>query len=82
MVPWQLGSWEELAPTEPMPGKTAVDGLDVGIIAEENLYLDVVRRGDGNAVDFVIRCDGGLMEGEEVRRFAGEVVEELARLLR
>ena len=81
LVPWQLGSWEDLAPTEPMPGKTAVDGLDVGIIAEENLYLDVVRRGDGNAVDFVIRCDGGLMEGEDVRRFAGEVVEEVCKIV-
>jgi hypothetical protein len=81
LISWHLASWEDLAPTQPMPGKTAVDGLDVRILAEENLYLDVVRRGNGDAVDLVVRCDGGLMEREEVRRFAGQVVEEFGKIV-
>ncbi|KAL2039087.1 hypothetical protein N7G274_008136 [Stereocaulon virgatum] len=80
LQPWQLASWEDLTPTEPIPGKTAVDGLDVGILAEGNLFLDVMRE-NGDAVDFVIRCDYGLMGREEVRRFAGEVVQEVEKVL-
>lgn len=81
LVPWRPGSSSELAPTEPMTGRTAVDGLDVGMIAEKNLFLDVGRSFDGDAADFTIRCDGGLMEGEEVRRFAVEVAEEVIQLV-
>lgn len=58
-----------------------MDGLDVGMIAEKNLFLDVGRSFDGDAADFTIRCDGGLMEGEEVRRFAVEVAEEVIQLV-
>ena len=81
LVPWRPGSSSELAPTEPMPGRTAVDGMDVGMIAEKNLFLDVGRSFDGDAADFTIKCDGGLMEGEEVRRFAVEVTEEVIQLV-
>ena len=83
LVPWRPGSLSELlAPiTEPIPGETAVDGLDVGMIAKENLFLDVARNGESDAVDFVMRCDGGLIGGEEeVRRFAVEVAEEVGIL--
>ena len=65
-----------------MQGKTAVDGLDVRIIAERNLYFDVARSLDRDTVDFVIRCDGGLMEEEEVRQFALKVAEEVVVLVR
>ncbi|KAL2048818.1 hypothetical protein ABVK25_010943 [Lepraria finkii] len=81
LVPWRPGSSSELAPTEPMTGRTAVDGLDVGMIAEKNLFLDVGRSFDGDAADFTIKCDGDLMEGEEVRRFAVEVAEEVIQLV-
>ncbi|MCJ1458223.1 hypothetical protein MMC28_008594 [Mycoblastus sanguinarius] len=82
LIPWRPRSFSELAPTEPMPGRTAMDGLDVGMVAERNLFFDVARGGDGDAADFMIRCDGGLMEGEEeVRRFGVEVAEEVGVLV-
>ena len=70
------------APAEPMnDGKTAVDALEVGYLAEKNLYLDVVRRVEDDCVDFGIRCDGELMDGGAVRAFAGEVAGEVEKIV-
>ena len=73
-VPWQIGDIPINAATAE-DGKTAVDALDDGFLADENLYLDVVRRVEEDCVDFAIRCDWGLMDEGMVRAFAGEVAE-------
>lgn len=62
-------------------GRTAVDVLDVGYLAEKNLYLDVARRGEGDCVDFGIRCDGELMDEGAVRAFAGEIAREVEAIV-
>ena len=81
LVPWQLGSWDDLAIAQPMPGKTAVDALDTGFLARENLYLDVSKSKTRDTVDFFARCDGGLMEEREVRLFMEDVAREVGMLV-
>ena len=71
----------DLASVDRREGKTAIDGLNVGIIAEWNLFLDVERSVEDDALHFGIRCDSELMDEGQVRRFASEVVEELTGLV-
>ncbi len=81
-VPYQLDGMGELAPTEPIrQEKTAVDGLEVGYLAEKNLFFDVVRNVEDDCVDFGIKCDGTLMDAGMVRVFAAEVAAEVARVV-
>ncbi|CAD6589977.1 MAG: hypothetical protein ASARMPRED_004341 [Alectoria sarmentosa] len=84
-IPYQLSNLPlDPAPAEPTNhGKsTAVDALEVGHLAEKNLYLDVVRRVEDDCVDFGIRCDGELMEDEgAVRAFAGEIAGEVEKIV-
>jgi amino acid adenylation domain-containing protein len=82
-VPCQLGDIPmDIAPAEEMEyGKTAVDALDVGFLAEKNLYLDVVRSTEDDCVDFAIKCDGELMDEGMVRSFAGEIAGEVEKIV-
>lgn len=82
-VPWQPANiLMNPAPTEPMEqGKTAVDALDVGYLAENNLYFDVVRSLEDDCVDFGIRCDVELMNEGTVRAFANEIAEEVMQIV-
>jgi len=82
-VPYQLGDIAmNIAPAEEMEyGKTAVDALDVGFLAEKNLYLDVVRSTEDDCVDFGIKCDGELMDEGMVRSFAGEIAGEVEKIV-
>lgn len=57
--------------------KTAVDALETRYLAERNFYLDVVRREDDDCVDFAVRCDDGLLDEGQVRRFVEEMVKEV-----
>ncbi|KAL8928057.1 MAG: hypothetical protein Q9172_001112 [Xanthocarpia lactea] len=59
------------------PGKTAIDGLETGYIADKNLYLDVVRNKEGDCIDFAVRCEGGLMDERGLRDFVGGIVREI-----
>ncbi|MCJ1227990.1 hypothetical protein MMC12_004649 [Toensbergia leucococca] len=71
------------APVEPLDhggGRTAVDRLEVGFLAERNFYLDVVRVVKNNCIDFAIRCDGELMDEDGARAFAGEVAGEVKKI--
>lgn len=80
-VPYQLDGMGDLAPSEIRRGKTAVDGLEVGYLAEKNLFLDVVRNVEDDCVDFGIKCDGALLDEGMVRVFAGEVAAEVATVV-
>jgi len=82
-VPGQQGDIPmDFAPTEPMMhGKTAVDGLELGYLAEKNLYLDVVRSVEDDSVDFGFRCDAELMDEGMVRAFAGQIAGEVVKIV-
>lgn len=83
-VPWQLGNSTLMAAAAAEPvehGRTAVDGLETGFLAEKNFYLDVVRRVEDDCVDFGMRCDGELMNEGIMRAFAGEIAGEVGRIV-
>ena len=69
------------ASVERRDGKTAIDGMDVRFIAEQNLFLDVERSSEDDAVHLAIRCNSELMNEEQVRAFAYGIVEEVKRLI-
>ncbi|MCJ1475040.1 hypothetical protein MMC13_003700 [Lambiella insularis] len=80
LLPCELG--EVPVDAEPMPqGRTAVDGLEVGFLADKNLYLDVARSVENDCVDFGIRCDGELMDEEAVRVFARKIAREVEEIV-
>lgn len=81
-VPWKLGNITlDPTPAEAMEhGRTAVDSLEVGYLAEKNLYLDVARSVQEDCVDFGIKCDEALMDEGMVRAFAGEIAEEVEKI--
>lgn len=83
-IPCPLGNISmETAPADSMKkGRTAVDALETGYLAEKNLYLDVVRNVEDDCVDFGVRCDRELMDEGMVRAFAGEIAEEVEKIVR
>ncbi|KAL8846640.1 MAG: hypothetical protein Q9221_008280 [Calogaya cf. arnoldii] len=56
---------------------TAVDALETGYLSDRNFYLDVVRREEGDCIDFAVKCDGGVMDEERVKGFVKEMVREV-----
>lgn len=83
LIPWEPANiLMDLATTEPMElGRTAVDALEVGYLAEKNFYLDVVRRVENACIDFSIRCDKELMDEGMVRAFAIAISEEVEKIV-
>ena len=61
--------------------QTAVDALETGYLADENLYLDVVRRDNDDCVDFAVKCDMQLMSEPEVRHFVNEISREVEKFV-
>ena len=57
--------------------QTAVDVLETGYLADENLYLNVIRTDDDDCVDCVVKCDRQLMSEPEVRHFVNEISWEV-----
>ncbi|KAL8821475.1 MAG: hypothetical protein Q9223_000483 [Gallowayella weberi] len=57
--------------------KTAVDMLDTSYLADRNFYLDIVRKDQDDCVDFAVKCDGALMDKDDVRAFVNEIVKEI-----
>lgn len=83
-VPWQSANISSMDPARTelgMHAKTTVDALDVGYLAEKNLYLDVVRSVEDDCIDFGIRCDTELMDEETVRAFAVAISEEVEKIV-
>ena len=69
------------SPSETVQIPTAIDSLSVDYLSQHNLYLDVVRKPETDRVDFFIRCDAELMDEETVRAFAGEMVQEVQKII-
>lgn len=67
-------------PLPPLP-PTTIDTLELNHLSAKNLYLDVVRKTEDDRVDFSIRCDAELMDEGAVRAFAGEIVDEVGRII-
>ncbi|KAL8928737.1 MAG: hypothetical protein Q9208_001515 [Pyrenodesmia sp. 3 TL-2023] len=84
---WQSRSDEQeiLAPRMRTPGRTGVDGLDTGVLAEKCLFVDIERCGD--ELRIMGRCDTGVFGGEgegekeKVRGFLEEIAEEVRKLV-
>ena len=70
---------EDIAPRDRVSGRTAVDVLDTSFLADGNLFLDMVRDKEGDCVKLVVRCDEGVLGGEEADRFIEDVVENFGR---
>lgn len=73
----ELATHEAISTTKGDMGNTAVDALDTAYLADENLYLDVVRKDDEGCLDFAARCDRRLMDEDEVRAFMEQVAREV-----
>lgn len=56
-------------------GKSGVEGLATGWMAEENVFLDVVPDPGRDRLELVMRCDWGVMAREEAEAFLGRVVK-------
>ena len=63
------------------PGKTAVDELDGDFLSDHNVFVDVARNLDTDALDCNIRCDRVLMEEKALRCFMEKVAEEIRGLV-
>ncbi|KAI4159124.1 MAG: hypothetical protein L6R39_000423 [Caloplaca ligustica] len=79
--PWSDDNMELLAPRSRLPGRTAVDGLDMSILANGNLFLDVQRCGSEDELRLVARCDYSVMDEVGARMFVEEITEEITRCL-
>lgn len=83
-VPWQSANISSMDPAPAELGvhvKTTVDALEVGYLAEKNLYLDVARSVEDDCIDFGIRCDVELMDEETVRTFAVAISGEVEKIV-
>jgi hypothetical protein len=76
-----LVSQPTFAPQEPIPSDTAVDGLETGYLAAQNLFVDVGPVEESDSVDFGVRCDFSLMDEEMVTDFVEEVAAEIERIV-
>ncbi|KAI4254221.1 MAG: hypothetical protein L6R35_007544, partial [Caloplaca aegaea] len=71
---------EDLAPSQRVPGRTAMEGLDTGVLADENLFFDILRcGGEKDELKLVLRCDRGVLSEEEAEGFLEMVREEVER---
>ena len=83
LSPWTPphGSVEDIIPSYRAPAKTAVDRLDMTLLADAKLLLDVQRDEQEGCVRFFGRCDEGVLGKKEAERFLSDVSEEVGRLL-
>ncbi|KAL8724859.1 MAG: hypothetical protein Q9166_007713 [cf. Caloplaca sp. 2 TL-2023] len=67
----------EIHPAAATTDQTAIDRLSTSYLADQNLYLDVVRKDGDDCVDFAVKCDSALLDEDGVRDFMGEIVREV-----
>ena len=79
LLPWTFGDSEDMVPNYRAPGRTAVDGLDTSVLAENNLFLDIEREAADDSLRLVVRCDYGVFDKQEATRFLARVIEELVK---
>ena len=79
--PLDIGVPTDFASEEPIPGETAVDGLETGYLAAQNLFVDVGPAEVTDSIDFGVKCDFSLMNEEMVRGFVERVAAEIERIV-
>ncbi|CAK3966491.1 nonribosomal siderophore peptide synthase [Lecanosticta acicola] len=78
--PMALGVPTDYTSSKALPGTTAVDALDIGLLPPHQLFLDV-GPGDEGVVVFGARADAALMDEEGIRKFIGLVEEQLLQCI-
>lgn len=78
---WKGADGDAIAPRYGVEGRTAVDGLETGMLGGGKLFLDVQRDGEGDCVRLFGRCDGGVLGEEEAGEFLDKVGVEVGRVL-
>ncbi|GME63927.1 Nonribosomal siderophore peptide synthase SidC [Neofusicoccum parvum] len=82
LEPLRIGVPTDFAPEEAAVGKTAVDGLDCGWLRKENnVFVDVGRNAETDALDLGVRYEGEALEREDVEGFIREFAEEVRRVV-
>lgn len=54
--------------------RTALDGLETGFLAEENVYLDIIADSAEDRLELVMLCDSSAMARAEAEGFLGQIV--------
>lgn len=82
LKPLRIGVPTDFAPKEKVRGRTAVDGIDGGWLRRENnLFVDVGRNEEADAIDVGVRYEGEALGEAEIEGLVREVAEELGRLV-
>lgn len=82
LEPLRIGVPTDFAPKEKVRGRTAVDGIDGGWLRRENnLFVDVGRNEEADAIDVGVRYEGEALGEAEIEGLVREVAEELGRLV-
>ncbi|KAB2572383.1 Nonribosomal peptide synthetase 2 [Lasiodiplodia theobromae] len=82
LEPLRIGVPTDFAPKEKVLGRTAVDGIDGGWLRRENnLFVDVGRNEETDAIDVGVRYEGDGLAEAEIEWLVREVAEELGRLV-
>ena len=79
LSPWTLGNPEDIALGNRAPGRTAVDGVNTSMLAEDNVFLDVQRDASKDSLSLVMRCDCGVFDKREAKNFLAQVIEETSK---
>ncbi|RDW69259.1 hypothetical protein BP6252_08279 [Coleophoma cylindrospora] len=78
----QIGVPTDFAPQEPITSTTAVDSLDVGYLANQNLFMDVGPVAETDSIDFGVKADYALMNELEVESFIDAIKREILDIIR
>ncbi|KAF9641509.1 nonribosomal siderophore peptide synthase SidC [Lasiodiplodia theobromae] len=82
LEPLRIGVPTDFAPKEKVVGRTAVDGIDGGWLRRENnLFVDVGRNEETDAIDVGVRYEGEALGEAEIEGLVRKVAEELGRLV-
>ncbi|KAL8757773.1 MAG: hypothetical protein Q9199_001985 [Rusavskia elegans] len=72
---------EYVAPSERLPGRTSVDGLNTSFLADGNLFLDVQTHRSRDELRLSVRCDREVLNEEEAKMFLGRIEEEIGKCI-
>ncbi|CZR55361.1 related to non-ribosomal peptide synthetase [Phialocephala subalpina] len=81
LEPMDIGVPTDFASEEAIPGETAIDGLEIGYLAKQNLFVDVGPVEESDSIDFGVKCEFSLMDEEDLRVFVGKIGEEVERIV-
>ena len=79
LSPHRFGNIEDIVPRQGIPGKTAIDGLDMSMLADGNLFLDVQKCAAEDSMRVSMRCDRGALNEEEAEKFLKRFVDVVGK---